>query len=379
MCRSHGHDIDECFYNVRVTVPQNWSQHYRVEARLLALGFNRVDGSYPNYVNSNRKANIQEVHVIQDRVETDLMWLVVRARKPFSHAAAAQRMASKHRQSKLEKELQLAQGYWLQTIKHYVKNSRLAGAEWYIAHHGHHNLFEAYQKAAIWNSLEDGQCYQVSQQTLNSLSTDDLWEPGALYADKTLKAQDLAHLTFSKIQAPDASGRIAFEHLMNAQQYLASLPKPPDMESRIKTALSTVTLAEIQQSNVSGQLPFLPPKQQARQGGKVSLKRIKTEVRKFLEHQTESLRPKLVPHQQWQIKREEKINDFLKNDRIILHDLCTMRYERFVSFQKEQAARGLKQRGKPKKKKPKAGPPNSAGSAPIYDGKRERGKTAPVD
>ena len=26
ICRRHGHDTDECFYNARVTVPQNWLQ-----------------------------------------------------------------------------------------------------------------------------------------------------------------------------------------------------------------------------------------------------------------------------------------------------------------------------------------------------------------
>ena len=26
ICRRHGHDTDECFYNARVTVPQNWPQ-----------------------------------------------------------------------------------------------------------------------------------------------------------------------------------------------------------------------------------------------------------------------------------------------------------------------------------------------------------------
>jgi hypothetical protein len=69
------------------------------------------------------------------------------------------------------------------------------------------------------------------------------------------------------------------------------------------------------------------------------------------------------------------MNDCLKNNQILLQDLCAMRWERFRKNSQDQQNRAIARETKKaetKTKAPKIQPSKSAASSPITAGKRQK-------
>jgi hypothetical protein len=79
-------------------------------------------------------------------------------------------------------------------------------------------------------------------------------------------------------------------------------------------------------------------------------------------------------YDEWRKNNQAAIDDCLKNNRILLQGLCTMRWERFKNFWQGQQNRVLtreaKKEAEAKIKTPKSKLPKSAASSPSAAGKR---------
>lgn len=323
--------------------------------------------------------------------------------------------------AKVEQELRLAKEYWLRTIRPHIAGRILRGAEFFVAKHAHWRLQKATKKAGDWNHLCDAKMDEARSPVLVDvdLSAESFREPEVLemlFAD-SVKPETLAAIAApmvkqaAKLTEADAI-RNAHELLMAAEQYIGTLPKKTEeIESWVadfEQAFSAVTFAEIEASNKnnSGQLPLLPPVAPKRKGRPeqeigehpLSVPAIRAAVKHFLDERTPrksqeqyereqeqtarlakagmlfrfgNERP--TSYQEWQQSNQDAIDDCLKNNRISLQDLCTMRWERFKKFRQEQQNRVFAREAKKKaSKKTKPGLPKSTASSPTTAGKRKQ-------
>jgi hypothetical protein len=323
----------------------------------------------------------------------------------------------------VEKELRLAKEYWLRTIQPRIAGRILRGVEFFVAQHAHWQLQKAVEKAGDWNRLcaekTDGAHLPVSVDV--DLSAENFRAPEVpemLFADN-VKPEILAAIAAPLVKTnakltPGEAIHNAHELLMAAERYIGTLPeKKEGTESFIAdydTAFSTVTFAEIEVSNkkTSGQLPLLPPIAPKRKGRPeqeigeqpLSVPAIRAAVKHFLDERTPRIsqeqyereqeqqdrlakagmliqlgsgRPR--SYQEWQQSNQDAIDDCLKNNRISLQDLCTMRWERFKKNSQDQQNRAIAREAKKtgdKPKAPKTKLPKSAASSPLAAGKRQK-------
>jgi hypothetical protein len=328
--------------------------------------------------------------------------------------------------AEIERGLRLAKKYWLKTIQSHVKGRILRGVEFFVARHAHWRLQEAIKKAGDWNRLcaekTDGVHLPVSVDV--DLSAENFREPEVpemLFAEN-VKPEVLAAVAAPlvnkgenrKAMTPDEAIHNAHELLMAAERYIGTLPEKKDeidsWHSDFDTAFSTITFAEIKASNKndSGRLPLLLPIGQKKKGrteqevrdNPLSVTAIKAAVKLFLDERTPRMSQteyereqeqqdrlaktgmliqlgsgKPMSYQEWQQSNQDGIDDCLKNNRISLQDLCTMRWERFKKNSRDQQNRAIAREAKKtgdKPKAPKTKLPKSAASSPLAAGKRQK-------
>lgn len=302
----------------------------------------------------------------------------------------------------VEQELRLAKEYWLRTIQPRIAGRKLRDVELFVAQDAHRRLQAAQRKAEVWNRSEEGQLSPLEIE----LSGEKFHEPEVLFADENLKPEILAKIAAplmyqceAKMTSTEAV-RTAHELLMAAERYIRTLPDQKHgtefLVSDLVLETSPVSFVMILRSNEkdSGQLPLLPPVQQKRNEGQLSLTALRTAVKDFLEQKKKDRQPipkkqwndetkqdvrlgltgsgKPMTYQEWQSEPDEAIKDCLKNDQILFQDLCTLRWERFKNqWDKQQLlASTRKPRKPPEFKKPKTQFPKSAATSPTTAGKR---------
>jgi hypothetical protein len=279
-----------------------------------------------------------------------------------------------------ESELRLAKEYWLKTIQPYIAGRKLHGVEFYIAADAYRWLRMMTDLGNDWNKSERGRKPPISEKTFPEWEKDQFHEPEELFVDETFKPENLA-----KIAAPlVAAGRnkmTAAEAVRNAHdlyvaagRYIGTLPKQKQGTGSITDVLELkfrkVTFAEILQNNEkqSGRLPLLPPVQQKRNEGRLTMNALKIAVKRFLQEQNSSKtkeqyesneqrwkelvkknaedkaagKPsgtpfrvgngKILTYQEWQKQNQDSINDCLKNERISFQHIAVLRYCRFKKF-----------------------------------------------
>lgn len=304
----------------------------------------------------------------------------------------------------IERELRLAKEYWLQTVQPRIAGRKLRDVELFVAKDAYLHLYGAQRRAEDWNCTQEGRLSPLDVD----LSGEKFRKPEVSFADKDLKPQILAEIAAplmnkskSKL-TPAEAVRLAHELLMAAERYIGTLPEKKQgtesLVSDIELAFSTVTFTEIEASNGkdSGQLPLLPPVQQGRNEGKLSLTALRKAVKDFFEQEKKS-RPQIteeqynheaeqdarlaqegklsrvetMSYQEWQRRNQEAVDDCLQNNRILFQDLCMMRWERFKRlYDKQQLQASTRKPSKPKKSETK--PPKSAATSPQTAGKREK-------
>jgi hypothetical protein len=256
-------------------------------------------------------------------------------------------------------ELRLAKDYWLKTIQPHIASRRLAGAELYIANNAYERLRHAAKQATEWNNTKDAERSPVPAEVFPEWEKDEFREPKLLSREK-LEPGILAAIAASMMQKRTAELtsieviRVAHELLMDAERYVETLPEKKQGEEALRQlagiAFSPVTFAEIERSNRnnSGKLPLLQPVGRKRKGRKkgemaekpLSLTAIKNAVKKFLRKQCERDRKqsgtKQISYQEWQNREQGRFNDLL-NNQIGVHDLCTLRWERFSDKSENQS------------------------------------------
>jgi hypothetical protein len=306
----------------------------------------------------------------------------------------------------VERELRLAKEYW-QTVQPHIAGRKLRDVELFVANDAYRHLRGAQRNAEDWNCTQEGRRSPLDVD----LSGEQYREPEVLFADKDLKPEILAKIAATLINNNEAkvtpvdAVRNAHELLMVAERYIGTLPEQKEgiqsLANNFELAFSTVTCTEIEASNGkdSGQLPLLPPVQQGRNEGKLSLTALRKAVKDFYEQEKKN-RPQLTEeqynrateqdaklpqegplkmmgsgkrttYQEWQRQPDEAITDCLQNNRILLQTLCTMRWERFKRhWDKQQLQASTRKPSKPKKSKTKL--PKSAATSPQTAGKREK-------
>jgi hypothetical protein len=322
----------------------------------------------------------------------------------------------------VEQELRLAKEYWLRTIQPHIVGRILRGVEFFVAEHAHWQLQKAVEKAGDWNRLcadkTDGAHLPVSVDV--DLAAENFRAPEVpemLFADN-VKPEILAAIAAPLVKTnakltPGEAIHNAHELLMAAERYIGTLPEQKEetdsWNSDFELAFSHVLFAEILRSNgkTSGQLPLLPPVQQERNEGQLSLTALKTAVKDFWEQKKKN-RPqftekewnrlterdaklaqegriimlgsgKPTTYQEWLSEPDEAIKDCMQNDRILLQSLCTMRWERFKDFWQKQQLR-VSNRKPPESEKPttkkahksKTSIVTSAATSPLTASKRQK-------
>lgn len=284
--------------------------------------------------------------------------------------------------TEIEWELRLAKKYWLRTVQPRIAGRILRGVEFFVAQDAHRRLQVAIKKADDWNR----QCVAVAGEPfpppmLVSVDVDlsaeefrEPEEPKMLFAEN-VKPEILAAIAAplvnkgKKPMTPGEAIRRAHELLMDVERYIGTLPRKGGTNSSDRDfdlAFGPVTFAEILQSNEkdSGQLPLLPPSQQKRNEGHLTLTRLKAEVKRFLQNQISPMTQdeyeqaeqqdemlfssgrhiedgQPADYDEWQQHNQAVIDDCLKNSRIAVQDLCTLRWERFKKFWLGQQNRAL--------------------------------------
>jgi hypothetical protein len=290
----------------------------------------------------------------------------------------------------LELELRLAKEYWLKTIQPYIAGRKLHGVEFYIAH-------DAY----VWLcSLENtGKAVSIAEVTHpESDEKEEFRKPEELVAEENLKPEILAQIAASltiegrKKVTADEAVRYAHDLLIAAEQYIGTLPKhrwgTGSITDWFEMEFRKVTFAEILQSNEkqSGRLPLLPPVQQMRNEGRLTMNALKIAVKRFLQEQILSKtrqqyesyeqhwkelvkkreedktagklsgtpfrlgNGKILTYQEWQKQNQDSLADCLENERISFRLLAVLRYSRFKKFLAKQRG-GVLRRELPNRKK----------------------------
>lgn len=287
----------------------------------------------------------------------------------------------------IEWELRLAKEYWLRTVQPHIAGRKLRGVELFVANHAHSNLQVAKKNADDWNRSYPFTMVGALVLVDVDLSAENFREPEELFADENLKPEMLAEIAASlmnknKVEITPAEAiRTAHELLMAAERYIGALPKQKQGTESLATEIgftfSPVTFAEILRSNEkdSGQTPLLPPVQQGRNEGRLTLTALKAAVTRFWQEHPN--REEEYDCEQWQ----DEVDIFApeqapEGGQISLQDLCTLRWERFKNYWQHQQSRAQKrkppQSKRPKKSETKANLPQSAASSPTTAGKREQ-------
>jgi hypothetical protein len=372
-------------------VPVRSSKIPQIPKCLSAIGFNRTSDG--RYVNSRSEANIQEITFGRDRTDDNCAWIVVSARKPFAHATAAMKRFAQRRGTELEGRLRIVTEYWLRTVRPFIKDRALRGAELYMATDAHLRLRQAAEHAANWNTTEEGRRASVPVEAILDLGKDPFLEPEELCCDENLKPETLAALAAPLVQKPAAeltplaAVGIAHELLMAARRYVKALPEQKRGTERLMEdfdkAFSTITFAAIKASNSKGlgRLPLLPPSGQKRKSiseqkqreEPLSVAAIREAVRRYLdEHtprltqeqyerdqeQTERLAkedklfrvgtPRPRTYQEWTSDNQNAIDDCMVNSRVSLQALCNLRWERFERQWRQRQLIVSKRKPRPK-------------------------------
>jgi len=295
---------------------------------------------------------------------------------------------------KSDTDLRLARAYWLQTIQPHIAGRPLRGVEFFIAAEAHQWLRSMEKLATHWNNSEEGKKAPISAETFPEWGKDEFHEPEELFADENLKPENLAVIAAPLVKtgrekmSPVEAVRIAHDLLLAAKQYISSLPKheqskPATINEAHELDFSRVTFEEIFRSNAkdSGHLPLLPPVQQKRNEGCLTMKAIKAAVKHFLENRnpTKENNPsvtqedyereeedfkklvkkseedkaagkpsgtffrvgngKVLTYQEWQQQNRSSINDCLENNQISFRLISTMRWDRFKNYWQDQQNR----------------------------------------
>jgi hypothetical protein len=237
----------------------------------------------------------------------------------------------------IEKQLRVAKEYWLRTIHPYIADRKLRGVELFVATHAYNTVLRrACNEAEQWNYTEQGKLFPIPVDVILDLDTGEFRAPEPLYAEDCPKPEMLASIAASLLpQSADISPAEAIlkadELVIAAERYISSLPhKPSSGTARsnedLGLATSTITFDEIRESNKGGpgQLPLLPPVQARRNQGQVTLAAIRSELKRF------------SARHNWS---REKTQQSVVHNRILLQDLCQMRWERFQAFMDAQGRR----------------------------------------
>ena len=312
----------------------------------------------------------------------------------------------------IEQEFRLAKEYWLRNVHPYIAGRKLQGVELFVATNAHRRLQAAQKHAENWNRTQEGRLPSLDAD----LSGETFREPEILFAGDQLKPESLAEIASplmnkGKVElCPAEAIRRAHELLMAAQRYIETLPKQKggteSLVSDLEFGLSRISFAEVLKSNEkeSGRLPLLPPAQRERNSGTLSLAALRKAVKTFLDHSKQNRTQlteeeynratepdaKLAPneifgmtgrgnsttYQEWQTQADEYIMDCLRNNCILIQDLCTLRWERFKNHWQNQQTRAQKRQPseskRPKINKSKTTLPRPAASRPTSAGKRQR-------
>lgn len=281
-------------------------------------------------------------------------------------------------------DLRLQKAYWLQTIQPHIAGRKLCGAELCIAADAHCWLRGMADGARRWNETEEGKKSPIPEDAFPEFEKAEFHEPEELVADESVRPEILAGIaatlvkTEKKLSIGEAV-RTAHELLTAAQRYVGTLPKPIQrndprayLNAYYEKRFSKITFEEILKSNEkkSGQLPLLPPVQQGRNDGSLTMAALKAAVKRFLQPLSISevdyereedereigikknvekfgsgfsyIEGKRLTYQEWQKQNQDSINDCLQNNRISLHLLTTLRWERFKKFWLKQQERAQK-------------------------------------
>jgi hypothetical protein len=297
-----------------------------------------------------------------------------------------------------ELELRLAKEYWLKTIQPYIVGRKLHGVEFYIAADAYRWLRMMTELGISWNESEQGKQSPISEKTFPEWEKDEFHQPEELFVDETFKPEVLATIAASfvktgrkKLTAAEAV-RNAHDLYVTAERYIGTLPKQKQGTGSLTEVLELefckVTFMEILQSNEkqSGRLPLLPPVQQKRNEGRLTMNALKIAVRHFLQEQNSSKKKeqyesdeqrwqelvkkskedktagkhsgtpfrlgneKILTYQEWQKQNQDFINDCLKNEKISFRLIAVLRYCRFKKFLWKQRS-GVLKRELPNRKK----------------------------
>jgi hypothetical protein len=296
--------------------------------------------------------------------------------------------------NKFDTDLGLAKAYWLKTIQPYIAGRNLHGVEFFIADEAHEWLRMMADLATQWNNSEAGKKAPIPAVIFPEWEKTEFHKPKELFADENLKPEILAAIAAPLINAnrekmsPTEAVRTAHDLLLAAKQYISSLPKheqnkPATIKEANELAFRKVTFEEILKSNEkdSGHLPLLPPVQQKRNAGSLTMNAIKTAVKHFLEKRnpTKEYNPsvtqedyereeenfkrlvkkgdedkaagrpfetffragngRVLTYQEWQKQNRDSINDCLENNQISFRIVSTMRWDRFKSYWQDQQSR----------------------------------------
>lgn len=288
----------------------------------------------------------------------------------------------------VERELRLSKEYLLRTIYPYVKGRALHGIEFFVAVDANRRLQRAKIDADDWNkrceAANDGLHEPVTVDVdLSAAEFCEPEKPKMLFAEN-LTPQMLAQVAAplmnnGKAIAPEEAIRNAHGLLIAAERYIGTLPEKSESQdgwsADFAVAFSHVSFAEIVESNKmeSGRLPLLPTLQGSSKTGdnSLSLKQIRAEVKRFLQRQV-SLTPEeyeqaaqqdeslvsgghmtrfgqSVDYDEWMARNYAAVDGCLKNSRISVQDLCTLRWERFKQFALKQRTRAIGRNSNAKK------------------------------
>jgi len=280
---------------------------------------------------------------------------------------------------------QLAKAYWLQTIQPYIVGRQLRGAEGYIALQQHAILKGAADSAQRENETEKGRRQPIPAEAFPDWEKLKFKPPELLCADNDLKPEVLAGIaapllkTGMAIQTPRDAVQIAYELWLAADQFINHLPKRPRIQAEtfFGFEFEKVTFAEILQSSEkgSGRMPLLPPVQKERNEGRLTPNALKMAVKRFLkeheprmtkeefqreEAQAEEIfqkgraicekdqrKPKMfrigsgkkLTYEEWQELNQDSIHDIFNHQRISVHLLAEIRWERFKNYNLNQQKR----------------------------------------
>lgn len=269
----------------------------------------------------------------------------------------------------LRRDLDQTAAYWLKTVQRRIAGRQLRGVELYVAKDAFDRLKQAAQRVEEWNRME-GQTCPIS---LPDFNLPEFRQPEALYAENFPKPEVLAGIAATLVAKPEAplstEGAVLYacELFTAAKRYIESLPHKPteELEADFQVGVcSFVSVDEIHESNRSAKcLPLLPSLRLRRKGVKeitasqteeaileamVAFTKGRVPVISEQEFQVEEeqdrrLFPQREPQtwEQWQGQWQKAVADVRQNKRVCVHDLCTLRWQRFKRQSDSQSATAI--------------------------------------